>query len=89
MIAALTRTTVRLSSYRRLFVTDILLLLACTFLIAATILLYQISTRLYHQSVTSLVLMSPVAMEAAVVWFLNMVFALISLTWGVILAIKF
>ncbi|KAI9808055.1 MAG: hypothetical protein M1826_004372 [Phylliscum demangeonii] len=45
IIAAVARTV---RSHRRLFIDDLFLLIACTFLAAGTILLYQVTTTMYR-----------------------------------------
>lgn len=87
MIAAAARTALRLKQHGRLFFDDSLLLVACIFLTAGTIITYLVTPSLYVPY-SDFRLFHPNEFQRRVIWFQRMVFAFISLTWVVIFAVK-
>lgn len=84
MITAAVRSALRLRNYRRIFVDDIFLFLACAFLTVATIIVYKISAT----QDLSWLLMQPDGLQKTLVWYHQMIFAYLLLTWASIFAIK-
>ncbi|KAI9810499.1 MAG: hypothetical protein M1826_003604 [Phylliscum demangeonii] len=88
IIAAVVRTVHRLRSHRRLFVDDLFLLIACIFLTASTIILYQ-TTTLTYRPFWSWLAGGPQELLKNVVSYEQLHFAYLFITWTAIFAVKF
>ena len=88
MMAAVVRTVLRLRNHRRLFVDDIFFLLACLFLTAATIILYEASPQIYFKH-SDWLLLRPEVLHKRLVRYQRMFFSYTPLSWAAIFAVKF
>ena len=87
-MAAVARIVLRLRTHRRLFVDDIFLLLACVFLTATTIILYEASSEIYLNP-NDWMLLQPDVLHRRLARYQRLFFSFIPLSWAVIFAVKF
>lgn len=95
IVAATTRTLIRLHSQRRLFFDDYMLIFACINLIAAQVLLhvmkssvYLVEGMIFNPDSDALASMSKAELMDRILVYRKLVFAYLVLTWTTIFAVK-